>query len=275
MDGFKAYRLGTVDYQEALNLQLSFIEKRRNEEIEDVLLLLEHPPTFTMGSSGKTEHLLKSQKELKRDGIHFEVISRGGDITYHGPGQLVGYPILDLNKFNRDVHQYLRNIEEMIIRALCNFEIKAGRIKGFTGVWVGGTLKPLPLDTYRVSDEEEDTDALAMKSRRPCLAHSSDMYPRPGGEKIASIGVGIKNWVTYHGFALNVNTDLSYFDMMIPCGITGVKMTSMKKFLGMAENIKMADIETSVIDAFSKVFNRKLYDDTNKVLLKSSNLLTA
>jgi lipoate-protein ligase B len=217
MDGFKAYRLGMVDYQGALNLQLSLIEKRKNEEIEDVLLLLEHPPTFTMGRSGKAEHLLLSQEELKKRGIHFEIISRGGDITYHGPGQLVGYPILDLNKFNRDVHQYLRYIEEVIIRALSSFGIKAERIKGFTGVWIG-----------------------------------------EGREKIASIGVGIKNWITYHGFALNVNTDLSYFDMMVPCGIPGVKMTSMKEYLKMAEDIEMEDVETSIIDAFSKVFNRRL-----------------
>lgn len=232
MDGLKAYRLGMVEYQRALDLQLSLIDKRKNEEIEDVLLLLEHPPTFTMGRSGKTENLLKSQEELKRNGIHFEIISRGGDITYHGPGQLVGYPIVDLNKFNRDVHQYLRNIEEVIIRALCDFEIEAERIKGFTGVWVGR-------------------------------------------EKIASIGVGIKNWMTHHGFALNVNTDLSYFDMVIPCGIPGVKMTSMKKFLGMAENIKMAEVETSVVNAFSKVFNRGISGDvkTDEIFLNSSDLI--
>lgn len=245
MDGFRAYRLGTVDYQKALDLQLSLINKRRNEEIEDVLLLLEHPPTFTMGRSGKTEHLLKSQEELKRDGIHFEVISRGGDITYHGPGQLVGYPILDLNKFNRDVHQHLRNIEEMIIRALYDFEIEAERIKGFTGVWVGGALKPLPLDSY----------------------------PRPRGGKIASIGVGIKNWVTYHGFALNVTTDLSYFDMMIPCGIPGVRMTSMKELLG-NNNIGMSDVEASIINAFSNVFNRRISRDIkiDEISLDSSDL---
>jgi lipoate-protein ligase B len=215
MDRFKALRLGMVDYQKALDLQLSLIEKRRKEEIEDVLLLLEHPPTFTMGSSGKTEHLLKSQDELKRRGIHFEIISRGGDITYHGPGQLVGYPILDLDWFDRDIHQYLRNIEETIIRALGDFKIKAERIKGFTGVWVNQ-------------------------------------------EKIASIGVGIKKWITYHGFALNVNTDLSYFDMMVPCGIPNVKMTSMKQLLGNRNNLKMAHVETSIINSFSKVFRRKL-----------------
>jgi lipoate-protein ligase B len=231
MDGLRAYRLGMVEYQRALDLQLSLIDKRKNEEIEDVLLLLEHPPTFTMGRSGKTENLLKSQEELKRNGIHFEIISRGGDITYHGPGQLVAYPIVDLNKFNRDVHHYLRNIEEVIIRALCNFEIEAERIKGFTGVWVGR-------------------------------------------EKIASIGVGIKNWMTHHGFALNVNTDLSYFDMMVPCGIQGVKMTSMKKCLRMAQNIEMKEVETSIIDAFSKVFNRRIICDvkTNEISSNSSGL---
>ncbi len=215
MDRLKTLRLGMVDYQKALDLQISLIEKRRKEEIEDVLLLLEHPPTFTMGRSSKTEHLLESQDDLKRHGIHFEVISRGGDITYHGPGQLVGYPILDLDRFDRDIHQYLRNIEEMIIEALGDYEIKAERIKGFTGVWVNR-------------------------------------------EKIASIGVGIKKWITYHGFALNVNTDLSYFDMMVPCGIPDVKMTSMKKLLGNRSNLKMAEVETSIINSFSKVFRRKL-----------------
>jgi lipoyl(octanoyl) transferase len=248
MDGFRVYRLGMVDYQEALNLQLSLIEKRRNEKTDDVLLLLEHPPTFTMGRSGKTEHLLLNQEELKKRGIHFEVISRGGDITYHGPGQLVGYPILDLNKFNRDVHQYLRNIEEMIIRSLCDFEIKAERIKELTGVWVWGSLNTLPLDSY----------------------------PRSGREKIASIGVGIKNWITYHGFALNVNTDLSYFGMMIPCGISGVKMTSIKKFLGMSKDIEMSDVETSIINSFSKVFNRRINCDikVDELPLDSSDLIS-
>jgi lipoyl(octanoyl) transferase len=238
MDGFKAYRLGIVDYPKALKLQLSLLEKRMKEEIEDVVLLLEHPPTFTMGRSGKNEHLLMNLEELKKRGIHFEEISRGGDITYHGPGQLVGYPILDLNKFNRDIHRYTRNIEEMVILALSDFKIKAERIKGLTGVWVSGSPTTLPLD--------------------PRLDRG---YPRPRGEKIASIGVGIKRWITYHGFALNVNTDLSYFDMIVPCGIPGAKMTSMKKVLEKKENIKMTDVEASIINAFSKVFNRKLNDE--------------
>ena len=215
MDGFKVYRLGIIDYQNALKLQLSLLEKRMKEEIEDVLVLLQHPPTFTMGRSGKTEHLLSNIEELKKRGIHFEEISRGGDITYHGPGQLVGYPIIDLNKFNRDIHQYLRNIEEMLILALNDCNIKAQRREGLTGVWVND-------------------------------------------EKVASIGVGVKRWITYHGFALNVNTDLSYFDMIIPCGIQGAKITSMKIILGDIEDINLIKVESSIINAFSKVFNRVL-----------------
>ncbi len=215
MDGFKAYRLGIIDYQEALKLQISLLEKRMKEEIEDVLLLLEHPPTFTIGRSGKYEHLLSNVEELKKRGIHFEAISRGGDVTYHGPGQLVGYPIVDLNKFKRDIYQYLRSIEEMIIYTLSDFNINAERIKGLTGVWV----------------------------------HD---------EKVASIGVGVKRWITYHGFALNVNTELSYFDMIIPCGIPGTKITSIKKILGDRENINMIKVESSIINAFSKVFDRIL-----------------
>lgn len=215
MDTFRVYRLGKVHYQKALELQLSLLEKRMKEEIEDVLLVLEHPPTFTVGRNKSAEHLLASPSELEKRGIHFEVISRGGDITYHGPGQLVGYAILDLNRFNRDIHRYLRNLEETIILALKDFKINAERKEGLTGVWVNE-------------------------------------------EKIASIGVGIKRWITYHGFALNVNTDLSYFDMIVPCGIQGVKITSIKKLLGKEEDISMDRVETSVIDAFSRVFNRRL-----------------
>jgi len=184
------------------------------EEIEDVLLVLEHPPTFTVGRNKSAEHLLASPSELEKRGIHFEVISRGGDITYHGPGQLVGYAILDLNRFNRDIHRYLRNLEETIILALRNFKINAERKEGLTGVWVNE-------------------------------------------EKIASIGVGIKRWITYHGFALNVNTDLSYFDMIVPCGIQGVKITSIKKLSEKEEDVSMDEVEAGIIKAFSKVFNRK------------------
>ncbi|HWP92753.1 MAG TPA: lipoyl(octanoyl) transferase LipB [Thermodesulfobacteriota bacterium] len=216
MDGFNVYRLGIVDYQKALELQLCLLEKRMNQEIEDVLLLLQHPHTFTVGRNRKSEHLLITQEELKEKGIHFEVISRGGDITYHGPGQLVGYPILDLNKLNRDVHKYLRNLEEMIILTLQDFDISAERRKGLAGVWISE-------------------------------------------KKIASIGVGIKRWITYHGFALNVNTDLSYFQMIVPCGIEGVSVTSIKEITGEKEDLDIMKVETSVINAFSRVFNREIH----------------
>lgn len=215
MDLFTVYRLGMVPYKRALELQLALLEKRSKGEIEDSLLLLEHPPTVTTGRRGKDEHLLLDLPEFQKRGIHFEVVSRGGDVTYHGPGQLVGYPILDLNKFNRDIHKYLRNLEEIIILALEDFNIRAERLKGITGVWVNG-------------------------------------------EKIASIGVGVRRWITYHGFALNVNTDLSYFDMIIPCGIQGVRITSMKKLLEKKQPPEMGEIETSVINALSRVLNRKL-----------------
>jgi len=216
MDVFRVCKLGIVPYQKALELQLYLLEKRIKQEIDDVLLLLQHPPTFTVGRNKKAEHLLVAPGELSKRGIHFQVISRGGDITYHGPGQLVGYPILDLNKLNRDVHKYLRNLEEMIIQALQDFDIKAERRKGLAGVWV--------LE-----------------------------------KKIASIGVGIKRWITYHGFALNVNTDLSYFQMIVPCGIEGVSVTSMKEMTREKEDLDIMKVETSVINAFSRVFDIELH----------------
>jgi len=218
MEQLRVYKLGIVPYKKALQLQLSLHEKRKHGEITDTLLLLEHPPTVTSGRRGKPEHLLDGYDNLVRKGIHFEIIGRGGDITYHGPGQLVGYPILDLNNYKKDIHSYLRKLEEITIGTLKDFNMKGERKKRYTGVWVEG-------------------------------------------EKIASIGVGVKSWITYHGFALNVNTDLSYFDMIIPCGIKNVKITSMKKLLGNQWNIKMFEVENSIVEAFSKVFKIRLTND--------------
>jgi lipoate-protein ligase B len=212
MNTFKVYKLGKVPYRKALEIQLKLLEMRVNGEIGDTLLLLEHPPTFTIGRRGNMGNLLAAKNYLSKAGIHFEVISRGGDITYHGPGQLVGYPIMDLNGMGRDVHKYLRNLEETIIVSLRDFGIRGRRIKGITGVWAKW-------------------------------------------HKIASIGVGVKRWVTYHGFALNVNTDLSYFDMIVPCGIENVKMTSIQRWLGKKEYIDMPEAEDSIVKAFSQVFN--------------------
>ena len=212
MNTFKVYKLGKVPYRKALEIQLRLLEMRTNGEIGDTLLLLEHPPTFTIGRRGNMGNLLAAKNYLSKAGIHFEVISRGGDITYHGPGQLVGYPIMDLNGMGRDVHKYLRNLEETIIVSLGDFGIRGRRIKGITGVWTKW-------------------------------------------HKIASIGVGVRRWVTYHGFALNVNTDLSYFDMIVPCGIENVKMTSIQRWLAKNEEIDMPEAEESIIKAFSQVFN--------------------
>jgi len=212
MNTFTVYKLGKVPYQRALELQIKLIAMRRNGEIGDTLLLLEHPPTFTTGRRGNMANLLAAGNYLSKAGIHFEVISRGGDITYHGPGQLVGYPILDLNGIGRDIHKYLRKLEETIIISLGDFGVRGRRIKGITGVWAKW-------------------------------------------HKIASIGVGVRRWVTYHGFALNVNTDLSYFDMIVPCGIENVKMTSIQRWLAKKEEIEMPEVEESIIKAFSHVFN--------------------
>lgn len=209
---FKVYKLGRVPYGKALDIQVKLLEMRKRGEIDDTLLLLEHPHTVTIGRRGNIGNLLAAGNYLEKSGIHFEVISRGGDITYHGPGQIVGYPIMDLNEMGRDIHKYLRKLEETIIVSLVDFGIRGRRVKGVTGVWVKW-------------------------------------------HKIASIGVGVKKWITYHGFALNVNTDLSYFDMMVPCGIENVRMTSIQRWLAEQEFIDMPEVEESIIKAFSQVFN--------------------
>jgi len=209
MRNLNVYKIGKIDYQKALELQLSLVERRRRSEIEDTLLLLEHNHTFTMGKSGRIENLLVSLEYLNEKGIHFEVISRGGDITYHGPGQLVGYPIMSLEELNIDPITYLRKLEDAIIQSLLSFDIEAQRIESITGVWVKG-------------------------------------------EKVASIGIGVKKGITYHGFALNVNTNLSYFNMINPCGMSGENVTSMEKLLG--RDVKMEEVEESIIKSFLKNF---------------------
>lgn len=209
---FNVYKLGRVPYAKALDIQLKLLELRKTGEIGDTLLLLEHPHTITIGRRGNMGNLLAANNYLEKAGIHFEVISRGGDITYHGPGQLVGYPIMDLNEMGRDIHKYLRRLEETIIVSLNDFGMRGRRVKGVTGVWVKW-------------------------------------------HKIASIGVGVKKWISYHGFALNVNTDLSYFDMMVPCGIENVRMTSIQRWLAREEFVDMPEVEESIIKAFTQVFN--------------------
>jgi lipoyl(octanoyl) transferase len=185
--------LGLIGYAEAYALQKRVVAARKAGAIEDVLLLCHHPHVITLGRSGKRENLLASEHVLRQKGVEFHVTDRGGDITYHGPGQIVGYPILNLGEIRRDVVWYVRMLEEAMIRATAEFGISAERVAGKTGIWV------------RV----ENTEA-----------------------KLAAIGVHISRWITSHGFAYNVSTDLRHFDLIVPCGIADRKATSLEKLLG-------------------------------------------
>ena len=204
-------RLGRVAYQDALDLQAGLVEQRRRGEIGDVLLLLEHPPVITLGVKTRNNrtNIVASAGQLEAEGVAVFETGRGGDVTYHGPGQLVGYPIFDLNPHRRDVHRYVRDIEQALIDAVATFGISAGRIEGLTGIWVGN-------------------------------------------EKLAAIGVRISRWITSHGFALNVATNLSHFDLIVPCGIQDKGVTSMDRLLG--RTVQMREVETAVEQAFRAIW---------------------
>ena len=206
-----AVDLGTLAYGEALELQRAAARSRIAGEItEDVLLLVEHPPVVTMGRTAKEANVVASREMLAARGVEYFEVERGGDVTFHGPGQLVGYPIIDLKQHKQDLHWYLRQVEESLIVALGALGIAAERNPGKTGVWTRG-------------------------------------------RKIASIGVHARDWVTWHGFALNVNTDLSYFDLIVPCGITGVEMTSIARELG-ESRVDPARVRDEITRAFASVF---------------------
>jgi len=201
--------LGRTRYADAWELQHRLFELRHYGLVDDLLLFTEHEHVYTIGKGGDANHLLASKQELKEKGIDLFHIDRGGDITYHGPGQVVGYPIIDLSRYFCDIHRYLRCLEEVIILALEEFNIHADREEGMTGVWVGG-------------------------------------------EKIAAIGVRVSKWVTMHGFALNINSDLSMFDRIIPCGIFHKGVTSMQKLLG--RDVPLSSVEEKLQQAFCVVF---------------------
>lgn len=214
-------RMGLQPYARMLELQREVARARISGAIaEDVLLLVEHPPVVTLGRSAKDAHLVASPELLAARGVELFEVERGGDVTFHGPGQLVGYPIVDLKRHRQDLHWYLRQVEESLIRALAPFGIHGTRSAGYTGVWV-----------------EED-------------ASGAPHAPR----KLASIGVHARNWVTWHGFALNVETDLSYFDLMVPCGIQGVTMTSVRAESG-AGAPSFAAVSDSVARSVAEVFD--------------------
>lgn len=207
--------LGRMDYADALELQRNTARDRISEALpDDVLMLVEHPPVVTLGRSSKRTHLIAPPEDLARRGVGLYEVERGGDVTFHGPGQLVGYPIFDLTQHKKDLHWYLRAVEAALIAALGAFDLRAHQREGFTGVWV------------------------------------NEAQPR----KIASIGVHARDWVTWHGFALNVATDLSYFDLMVPCGISDVRMTSVVAELG-PRAPSLSEVAHEVTRAFASSFN--------------------
>jgi lipoyl(octanoyl) transferase len=215
MRAVEVRRLGSVPYRGALALQESLAEGRRGGRLVDTLLLVEHPDVITIGARADDArvHILASAEALAARGIEVHETGRGGDVTYHGPGQLVGYPILDLKPDRCDVRRYVRDLEEVLIRVAADYGIEAARAPGLTGVWVGR-------------------------------------------EKLAAIGVRISRWITSHGFAMNVSTDLRYFDLIVPCGIADRGVTS---FARLGCPASMSDVQERVVARFCEVFDRDVF----------------
>jgi lipoyl(octanoyl) transferase len=211
--------LGLVEYGAAWELQRRVAAARKGGAIPDVLLLCEHPHVITLGRSGKVSNLRAPSEMLRRMGVSYFETNRGGDITYHGPGQLVGYPILNLAEIRRDVTWYVRSLEEAMIRATTELGIASKRVPGRTGVWVD-----VPAGSAAGNEVEEMKEGKEVRDE----------------EKLAAIGVHLSRWVTSHGFAYNVSTDLRYFDLIVPCGIAGKRATSLEKLLGRRVELKEA-----------------------------------
>jgi len=219
--------LGLIGYSEACALQKRLVAARKANSIDDVLLLCEHPHVITLGRNAKREHLLASEHVLKQKGVELDATDRGGDITYHGPGQIVGYPILNLGAIRRDVVWYVRMLEEAMIRATREFGVEAVRENGKTGIWV------------RAATSEE---------------------------KLAAIGVHISRWVTSHGFAYNVSTDLRFFDLIVPCGIADRKPTSLEKIL--ERGIECKEVIPHLMKHFGEVFGLEMKQESREELLE-------
>jgi lipoyl(octanoyl) transferase len=213
MRSLEIRRLGVVRYDDALALQRALVEERRADRIPDLLVLLQHPAVITLGvkGDGGRANIVASAARLADLGIGVHETGRGGDVTYHGPGQIVGYPILDLRPDRCDVHRYVRDVEEVMIRVCADYGVSAGRIKGLTGAWVGA-------------------------------------------EKIGAIGVRISRWITSHGFAFNVSTNLDHFKLIVPCGISDRGVTSLEKATGV--RVPLGDVEDALIRRFSETFER-------------------
>jgi len=212
-------RLGLVPYGDALQLQRTLVEERRAGRVPDLLLLLQHPPVITLGvkGDGGRSNIVASDARLAELGIEVCETGRGGDVTYHGPGQVVGYPIVDLKPDRCDVHRYVRDLEETMIRVCADYGLSAGRVKGLTGAWIGG-------------------------------------------DKIGAIGVRISRWITSHGFAFNVKTNLQHFQLIVPCGITDRGVTSLESATGHA--VSQEEAEDRLIHHFAAVFERQVAPHT-------------
>lgn len=236
--------LGLLGYAEAYTLQKRIVAARQAEAIEDVLLVCQHPHVITQGRNGKREHLLAGEQVLRQKGLEFYETSRGGDVTYHGPGQIVGYPIIHLAAIRRDVVWYVRMLEEVMIRASSDFGVAGVREAGKTGVW---TRPPLEL------------------TLRAPLTESSESGDRT--EKIGAIGIHISRWVTSHGFAYNVSTDLRFFDLIVPCGIAGRKATSLEKLLGRA--VDPQEVAVRLAKHFGDVFELNMQPASREELCKA------
>jgi len=219
--------LGLVEYGAAWELQRRVVAARKAGAVPDVLLLCEHPHVITLGRSGKSSNLRAPEQTLRQLGVSFFETSRGGDITYHGPGQLVGYPILNLAEIRRDVGWYVRSLEEAMIRATAEFGLASRRVAGRTGVWV--EIKE-GKEVQEVKEAQESKDE----------------------EKLAAIGVHISRWVTSHGFAYNVSTDLGYFDLIVPCGIAGKRATSLEKLLD--RSVELKDVARRIAAHLGEIF---------------------
>ena len=236
MKDFLVLDLGLRSYAEALSFQREVAAARIDKRVaQDVLILVEHPPVVTMGRSTKQENLLFTPALLEARGVELFEVERGGDVTFHGPGQIVGYPIVDLNEHKLDLHWYLRQGGDVMIRSVAPFGVEATRVKGKTGIWTQPLL--------------DDAGAELRPAR-----------------KLASIGVHARQWVTWHGFALNVTTDLSYFDLMVPCGLPGVDMTSVEREVLERSQTNLCsaptpalfdDVKAETVRAFGQTFDRR------------------
>jgi lipoyl(octanoyl) transferase len=222
--------LGPMGFTPAFALQTRLVAARKADAIGDVLLLCEHPHVITLGRNGSREHLLASEPVLRQKGVEFHPTNRGGDVTYHGPGQIVGYPVLNLGAIRRDVVWYVRMLEEVMIRTCTDFGVAAGREVGKTGVWV-------------------------------------DQGAHHEAEKIGAIGVHISRWVTSHGFAFNVATDLRFFDLIVPCGIPGRAATSLEKVLG--RRVEPSEAAPKLVQHFGQVFGLEMRNASRNDLAES------